>query len=669
MVKRLLLACFIGSLCIVNGFATNNEDANKPIIEFAPGVRTYYPDRVGYSPNTSLLEALQGAPQLILNRHTTILNGWGLYVNSSTYLQDPIIFLSQTKVSEIQYISFIYEDFTNLEGVNGIINVIMKSAVEGFHGEANLMTGTDASLYPSLSLSYKKNRWSVVGSFMGLWDHDETSTLNYDADKSPKQFNFSNSSKSHYADETAKLTVEYQSPKDFLQLNIFQKYDPVHTKATQIKDDAYSYTNQRDNRLMFYTQLKYIHTFNSNYNLTVKITESNSRTTTDLDADYAGLPYEQSNLLKETNDSRLKSNSLGSLVIFSMSPLTPLNIKTGFIASLASYNNDYRYSMIPINEIATATLGGLNKVIVKNPFYDVSTSNFMPYVQLSYKFSKFTLNVGDQFMIRHHKVADESISMNKDWNKSYFNNMVSSRIEWKPSAQHGVMLSYSRRVTTPPAMQLYPYTTFANMHTLLTGNENLKPTVHHIYDLHYTYNGKKVSTNFTIRYYDSDNVLYSVSDLPINVAGMQETYTHMENNADTHTLNTSASLLWQEKYFSLAAGIDYFNSRNTYLNGSNSKDDFYSCRISPVVKLPKDINFSSTLIYYSKEKHIDYELDPYWWLSLRFTKQWNHFNLYAQWENALNKTTNSYYHYTTKTTISEINDNYNALSIGCAYNF
>jgi len=656
-------------------YAQDDEAAKSNAVEISAGVKTYYPEKLGYLPNALISDVIQF---IRVNGH------YGLMINGENYNDNT--FLGKTTVSDVECIQIISNSAQcgrNI-GLDGNINIILKNKAEGFHGRAEYSIDTRANMTPKVQLSYKKNNLTLWGGVMSAIRDTKLTENDYSYKKIENTYsstqtsnivvvNGKTTSETKYKPVTANFGLEYNTGKDIFTFNISENwvkpkttisYDNSRlssiTEKTSILESDITDTKSTNIYNNLFADAHYTHEFSSKCSISANISEEfhNQPQWIYTNNDHAEY-YIDNSTKPASSDLMSKRNNYSTEAYYNhgsntyldvhvdLKPAKILSIKTGIWGNMYFSNQESGRSG---NEIAWER-------------------HYSPYVNASVNLKKWSFNIdvrGDISGINYtlkEAARSESLKAKADTNHL----MVSAGVVWRPNLHHSVIASYSQRGGTNFERLWEDITYTRNIIEIPLCNS------FNVFDLEYAYSGKTISAGANFRYYDFDT--YSLTFAPIYIA--TDYITNLKSR-----VHLSAYAAAHFGCFSINARANYniFNNNKgdiTYKSSSEYRTTYWDVTLNPVVSLPKDFTLSATAVYYGKEKHPSFDVDSHMWLSLRAAKQWNRFTAFVQWENIINgdikshsdvtEATMNYKSYST--TRNTLNQNQNTVTFGGSFKF
>lgn len=639
-IKYLVLLLVAMNACL-GAFGQAKKEA-APMMVLNNGIKTLYPQRMGFAGATSLADVLKASPEMLFDSDGTLNPNYQLKVDGVACNQNPHLVLVQTSVREVESVSVITDPSVadGKQGVVGVIDVKTRNYSEGFSGFVNAMAGTGNNYLLSNSMGWRKGNWQISGTLTGMYDKSKTDTrqrligaeqdrnLQISEVKLPTQY--------------ARFITHYDDGRDNFDFRITETYNPEKDATTLSDGRLFEETSQT----LDYFQLKgaftYGHVFSPKWNFNVG----------------AGLEWVNQPLWRHDIDFHYKTHD----VVVDPSMHLNFNSLKGFTVTFDA-NTKFVRTGRDTEDNAISFL------------FNINSSEFDPVLQLHYELNdKWLFNVGERLLYRYYSATEKEQRFVK-WSNDYLSYMTNAHVTYRPMKEHSIQVGYSKRVQLPSFDQLYPNFVFTSplSNQMLMGNENLEPMKHNVYDINYTYSGKRISASLALRFYDTKNKLEQLFDHSIVIGGLNKTPTRVvdyykwQNVGASHATELSASAVGDFNWFSMSVG---FNLQ--YEKVTSQPDDgryFWSFRVCPVVQLPYEMQFSTSVSYFSNRKTLSQGFDPSWLATMRMAKTLGKFDLFVQWENIGLGEMRSYSIGNTPNTETFTNQHKQQVLFGATFNF
>jgi outer membrane receptor protein involved in Fe transport len=520
--------------------------------------------------------------------------------------------LDQISSAEIESIEIITSPTAkyNPEGKSGIINLRMKQKkTEGFNSNAMLTTGTGDKYNAGLGLNYNFGNVNVFASYNGIFR--KTVSERYLLRES-----FISDS-AHFLQQNAATKLESKSNKITLGTNI-------NLNAKNSLTLSYSYNPSaridKDSTLSQY--------FDESMNLTNSIITDNSedisgkshdyivsyRKTFDkkgeeltIDYNYASTSEEMDQLQIFKYSDYSESNEIFNNSKFGKSNLQmnwvlPIGktskLETGFQSIMRKTNIDYYQNNL------------IGETWVKDEEF---SNNFTYNEQIHSVYSTFSGKAKDLSFVAGLRLEQTYIDGEQTVNSEkikldYFNLYPTLNFKYSLSENHGLQMSYGRRINRPTARQLNPFVDMSNPEVLRSGNPDLKPE--YVNSIEAGYNGKwkKSNAGFTLFY-------NSITDL-INAVTVMDSegisYMYPENISSGR--NFGFELTYEQpltKWWKLSGNGSFYRNIIKSDTAEISNSNFsYNARLNNLLTVDKKTSAQLVIMYTGPIIAISSKMEP-----------------------------------------------------------
>ncbi len=482
------------------------------------------------SQGLNAFETLQKAPGVFIDNNNTIsLNGkqgaMVLLDGRQTYLSGAALadLLRSLPASSIRSIELISSPSAKYDasGAAGIINIkTTRSTLVGFSGTltAGVIYGVILKQNTDLSFSYRKKEWNVFGGynhFIGAYKY----LYGSDRIQKNKVYNAFTDDTDKRKKMSARFGIDYSPDKKntfgILLSGNFLFGGGITDTRTAIRSETVMNTEQTLEAINDYY---YQGTQRYNMNLNYKYEDSLGHIL-NLDIDFGSFNKDYKNL--QSNIYRDNQN-----VMLTNSLYRSLN---GIDIKLSAYRLDYTTNLgtgkleagAKYSSISTDNDAKFFRVTPAADSVDERRTNTFRFKEniaagyLNYKISsgKWTYQAG----LRVENTASEGILNYKESGVAKSSNVKrnftdvfpSFSVAVKPSKDHGISLSYSRRIDRPAYQDLNPFIYLLDELSYWQGDPFLLPQLTHRATIQYVYRN---STVVTIAYANTDQFSTKITD-------------------------------------------------------------------------------------------------------------------------------------------------------------
>jgi len=256
---------------------TKVQQEVKPAIEYKKGEKHIYVDRLGFSPNMTVMELLQIFPELtmrgsddVMNNYTVILDDYTLGVNRDI--------LSQITIGELSKITISDNPSASCEryGTGGTIELDSKPIEEGLSGNVQLDASTERNLLASTNVNYKTDKVKIRTFLKGdSYDFLERYNINsMNGNEVLNRYSYQNINKS--ARQYAKFDIDYSmTDNDVLRFSLWEGYqkdasESFYMLQTPSGSVGYNFDTLYNTNLNTLARLKYTHFFKNKHQFVVE---------------------------------------------------------------------------------------------------------------------------------------------------------------------------------------------------------------------------------------------------------------------------------------------------------------------------------------------------------------------------------------------------------------
>ena len=664
MRNTLLLLAILSPIMASAQTPADSIPPQRKIIDFTIDEKVIYVNELGLPPNTPLLNVLQIIPEFLGRDIQSILGNYDLQIDDiSMASANKYNILLHTMISEVDHLEITTDPSyaESSSAIGGVIDVMMKKAVEGVDGQASLDLTSDLGFIPTASVSYQKDKLTIYGSaFLKYYDYNTRTTernednnqYTYDYRENYNQgfnegvkfgliYNFTDrdkltfwalqdyeSSRDSISDVTAILnTIGSQTYKAGFK----STYDPI--KSSQV-DAILKYERFYDRPTQkLYISLSYNNTYGNNDNTTAYLGDQ-----------YTSLIYDKFN---DQYISRPNIIGLSAYYRFHLLPRDSeheLRLKAGLSSNLNMKDGTQNTTVYYPDSTLAYTFNDYTRNLTATP-----------YAIFYYKWSKLNMELG----MRYRFKAMFGRGEDAEWQEDYFHNFLGNfNITYKPAERHQLRASTARTLSSPNNVQLYSnqfYNTAAGYYQ--KGNRNLQDAVLQNVDLQYLYHFQNLQhdlqLSFAVEYINAQNLI----EATVVTDPSGDSYHTWENSDITkHIVDGRLSLFWQTNVFSMSFCANVFDKITpAHENVAQQDEYYYNLCLQPILHFEKGWTLSGTFIYNSKFYQGSYVKGDALNFSMNINKAWgpwairlNFYNIFDYLSNDVKTTAtgveNTYYH-------------------------
>lgn len=528
--------------------------SEKPVIKFEPGKIVFDVAKTMTDGAETALEAMQKIPGVTVTQNNSVevkgKSGVKYLVDgkpSPLAQSNPEAFLRSIPAKNIESIEVITTPSAKYDasGNAAIINIhLKKGKLEGLNGSLSAGVGTVFDKYnASANINYKKGKINV---FANAYFRDEKSTSSSTDDRqvtvndTTAYYKSTGNGTNHSRSGSGKAGIEYSIDK-FNTLTYSLDVDywewgnnsngtmNVNDHNTPALYQRLSNSSNVSKDLSITNSLNYRRTFDSTdrawtIDLAHTIQNQDSRNES-ISRSFDSLKNE---LTPFDFYNRSRNHGTNHNLLFQTDFTTPFKLKDSKIeaglkeeVNLHNTSNDV-YSNMNNPELRDSMLSTLFK-------YTESIS--AAYFTYSGKLKKFSYSAGlrwEQTYIR---------SQFSGVNQSYGDIFPSANVGWQFNDNHGINLSYSRRIDRPGFWMLNNSSTYGP-YSVYSGNPQIKAAYSNSVEFGYNAQLKKQNLNFSASYSRQDGSFQEINRTLAN----HITYTHFENAGTENDANFGLNL-------------------------------------------------------------------------------------------------------------------------------
>ncbi len=555
-----------------------NIDAERKLLENNIDKKVFQVDKSIISQSGSAVDALQQLPNVTIDENGNLqlrgsegvlilINGKPTGIRGAN-LQTILNQIPANSIEKIEVITNPSSKY-DAEGSNGIINIILKRNKKGgVNGNINLQVGTRDKYNASTGLSYNKGKLGLSATY-GL----RYNTMNWngylDRKLSPGDttfyFNTKNNGFNRNLSHAISLGADYYFTK-YKSLSVTgsgtfgRNKNPEWINYSEadfnnLASAMFARFNNINAQNKFYNvNAQYRKTFEKpqkEFSVSGNFTTSNDTNTLNGQNQYTLLDFLPSDSISDTRQNRSKSFTQNAMLQSDyVLPLTKeRKIETGLKVAYRNYDNEMRISKVePISE-----QWKLDSSISNRFFYsEIINAGYFNFTG-TYK------NIGYQAGTRiEQTIADGELKYtNKkvgyqrlDFFPSFYLLKKINKVnEWK--------LNYTRRIERPSAGQLNPFSDLSDPRNIRKGNPDLKPQFINSIELDYTYSNKKIMTNPSLYYKQTNNLIWRYMTLEEGI-----NYVSFENIGTSYNIGIDwVTTYTPTKWFNSMTSINAYRNR------------------------------------------------------------------------------------------------------------
>lgn len=543
--------------------------AQKPLVKVEIDKITYNLDDDPESITSNTLDMMRKVPMITVDGEDKIqLKGssnFKIYMNgkpSNLVTNNPGDVLKSMPANSVKNIEVITDPGAkyDAEGVGGIINIITKSAIQGYTGTVRAHANNFGSFGGGGYMSVKVGKFGITGnynynqrntpytssnSFRENLKNGEMKYLTQDGrskSKGPMQYGYVEAS---YEIDSLNLISLAANRFDGTQTNYSQTNEIMRNAA---RDPVYEFDRNSSSKNNFggtEVNLDYQHS-------------------TKLKDELLTVSYKFNNSPNNSENRTLIDNILDS-------PLNYTNYTDDWTKNIAATNEhtaqlDYTR---PIAKLHTVE-GGLkyinrssdsktDRIVDDKPMYEKNRDFehlqhiYSAYLSYNLKLAKFGFKSGVRAEGTNLKVtSDESFKTN------YFDLVPSVAFSYQINQTQNIRLGYNMRIQRPGIWYLNPYVNNTDPLNISYGNTNLDSEKSHNINMNYGFFSQKFNFNASVNYLFINNAIerYTFMD-PVNE---QISITTYDNIGKNQSIGLSLYGSWspiQKFRLTLNGGLDY----------------------------------------------------------------------------------------------------------------
>lgn len=516
--------------------------AQKPLVKVEIDKITYNLDDDPEAITSNTLDMLRKVPMITVDGDDKIqLKGsssFKIYMNgkpSNLISNNPGDVLKSMPASSIKNIEVITDPGAkyDAEGIGGIINIITKSALQGYTGTVRANADNFGSVGGGAYLSAKVGKFGITGNYNYNYrtgPYNESyfyrENLNPEVTES-KYLTQTGRSKNKYPMQYGYLEASYEiDTLNLLSLsaNRFDSKSKNFSETDEImrniNDERFYQFGRNSNSMNNYggteINLDYQHSTSlKDELLTVSYkfnnSPNNSENTTLIDSIYGILPY---NYLEDWSKNDASTNEHTGQVDYTRPLRKGHNLEVG-----AKY-------ILRVSDSETERLLDGKPVIEPNRSFSHTQHIYSGYGSYNLKIKKFGFKAGARF-----EGTKLDVKSDTDFGADYFDVVPSATVSYQLSMSQTFRFGYNMRIQRPGIWYLNPYENNSNPLSVSKGNPDLDSEKSHSINMNYSMFSQKINVNASINYSFVNNGIqrYTYND-PDNPNRTISTYDNIGKN-------------------------------------------------------------------------------------------------------------------------------------------
>ena len=521
------------------------------------------------------------------------------------------------------------------EGMSGIINIVLhKNTMIGFNGSTSvgLRYEKEPKFNSSIDMNYRNGKFNMYGSYSnnisknaqyGFIDRIEQNTL--------QTIDLLDDRKSH----VFKVGLDYYL-NDKNTISVFTNQN-LYNGGTNAKIDILFNDPSFDQNQLIADDGE---NTSRQYNFDYKLDFNKEGQNIELEVDYNTYNSDSKTgntfsgfILRpnyfELNDTERDRTTINLDYVDPLSETTKLELglQTRLFNNTINYESDGRSQNILGEYIPTTT------------YFDYSRDIYSAYATYSKKFEKWNYQIG----LRAENVQVEALAIETDLNTNaetiipfdndYFEVYPSAFFTYTPSEKNSYQLSYSRRVDRPGVGQVNPLPEFSTPLISKFGNPKLLPQFTNSFETNYTRKLEKGSITAGLFYRAIKEEISTV--VLVDRADLNRLILTDDNFEDTSAFGFEFSTNYRPtKWWSINGSFDFYSQtqksiseRLTVSPEIATENDIvietvevdnvaYNFRMFNNFKVSKSLSFTAFGFYRGKNKSIQFEVDPMYFVNL-----------------------------------------------------
>lgn len=500
------------------------DTTHRRLVELSSVCKTMYPDRMGLSPNASLLSVFQTIPGLMTTDESNLSEKFSIKVDNESHIFDVNAVLRRIRVMDVERIEIVNNPDANsgTAGVGVQISVFLKRPSKGLHGNLALDYNTNGTIDPTMNFGWKKGKWMVRGGASLYFDRSKTTTTTstYDLGNAmPTATTTKEIEKADSYGESVSIGVRYSpTTKDAISLKLAQDHLKVKTWITST-DTTHSDTYAKDKQNSNSISVGYDHFFQKECRFHLVAT-----------ARFQDNPRLYNYQNRGINDKKMKNTNTKSnteryyVEVFQTIPLwKQLKLQVG-----EKIDKSY------INDLTTIKLGD------NSTYYDIESTNSQTKAQIDWHVKKWQFQLGEVFDYFHYRIGFTTLP---DKQNSTYTPQTYVSVSYDVNPKHVVHASYRTALTRPNYKQIYPIASTVDVDNNYLVHDSLFHKLNnskaHSFNLGHVYSENNISVSSNVKTILMNDILNRV----------QNVWRNCEKN---NFYRLYSSLTWSPKRFSTA---------------------------------------------------------------------------------------------------------------------
>lgn len=516
--------------------------AQKPLVKVEIDKITYNLDDDPEAITSNTLDMLRKVPMITVDGDDKIqLKGsssYKIYMNgkpSNLISNNPGDVLKSMPASSIKNIEVITDPGAkyDAEGIGGIINIITKSALQGYTGTVRANADNFGSVGGGAYLSAKVGKFGITGNYnYNYRNNPYNDSYFYRENLNPeitdsKYLTQTGRSKSKYPMQYGYLEASYEiDTLNLLSLSA-NRFDSKSKSFSQtdeimrnINNEPFYQFGRNSNSMNNYggTEINFDYQHSTSLKeelLTISYkfnnSPNNSENTTLIDSIYGILPYSYQ---KDWSKNNASTNEHTAQVDYTRPLKKGHNLEVG-----AKY-------IFRLSDSETERLLDGKPVIEPNRSFSHTQHIYSGYGSYNLKIKKFGFKAGARF-----EGTKLDVESDTNFGADYFDVVPSATVSYQLSMSQTVRFGYNMRIQRPGIWYLNPYENNSNPLSVSKGNPDLDSEKSHGVNMNYSMFSQKINVNASINYSFVNNGIqrYTYND-PENPNRTISTYDNIGKN-------------------------------------------------------------------------------------------------------------------------------------------
>lgn len=556
--------------------------AQKPLVKAEIDKITYNLEEDPEAITNNALEMLRKVPMITVDGEDKIqLKGsdnFKVYINgkpSNLMTNNPSEVLKSMPANTIKNVEVITDPGAkyDAEGVGGIINIITKSALQGYTGTVSANADDQGSVGGGGYISLKVGKFGLTGNYNYNYRRSPyTDTYSYREDLNRDEMKYltqEGSSKNNMPMQYGYLEASYEiDTLNLLSLsgNIFNGKPKNTSEMHELMENgdgtpAYGFTRNSISRNTFggsELNLDYQHSTSLKDELltaSYKFNHSpdNSTYTTTVEKDKSILDPVYMPETNEWKNNIAHTNEHTAQLDYTRPLPKSQNIETGVKYILRQSESETEWK---VNDTLR---------VEPNSNFKHTQHIYGAYASYSVKWKKFGFKAGVRAEGTHLDVKSD-----QSFDKDFFNVVPSANLSYQLSMSQTLRLSYNMRIQRPGIWYLNPYVDNKDPLNISYGNPNLDAEKKHDISLNYSMFSQKINVNASVNYSFVNNGIERYTSRDENDPNVL--YTTYGNIAENHRLGMYVYGSWNPvaKFRIYMNGSLNYQDLSSQEHGSNS---------------------------------------------------------------------------------------------------